>query len=299
MPLIVRSPNFYPNRLPAIRQSEATLNAISRSHNAPNQQPITNTPRLQAQGLSLSYAGKTVSADISMGVEEGKFSVIIGPNGCGKSTLLRGLCNLLPPSAGQVLLDGHDIARLPPRKLAQEIGLLPQSAQAPPGITVVDLVARGRYPHQGPFRQQSAEDERIVAMAMDAAGVADLAHHDVEALSGGQRQRVWIALVLAQETPILLLDEPTTYLDIAHQLELLSLLRQLNRERGRTIVAVLHDLNQACRYADHLVVMTAGKIVAEGTPKALMTPELLQQVFGLDGIIIDDPISHTPMIVPR
>jgi iron complex transport system ATP-binding protein len=232
-------------------------------------------------------------------IKDGKFSVIIGPNGCGKSTLLRGLCNLLPPSTGQVLLDGHNIARLPPRKLAKEVGLLPQSAQAPPGITVVDLVARGRYPHQGPFRQQSVEDERIVAMSMDAAGVSDLAHHEVETLSGGQRQRVWIALVLAQETPILLLDEPTTYLDIAHQLDLLSLLRKLNREGGRTIVAVLHDLNQACRYADHLVVMKDGEIITEGSPAALMTSALLQQVFGLDAVIINDPVSHTPLIVPR
>ncbi|RBW44976.1 Fe(3+)-dicitrate ABC transporter ATP-binding protein [Loktanella sp. D2R18] len=278
------------------------MNAISHSRIAPNQQPTEVTasaPRLQAQELSLSYAGKPVSSDVSLDIKDGKFSVIIGPNGCGKSTLLRGLCNLLPPSTGQVLLDGHNIARLPPRKLAKEVGLLPQSAQAPPGITVVDLVARGRYPHQGPFRQQSVEDERIVAMSMDAAGVSDLAHHEVETLSGGQRQRVWIALVLAQETPILLLDEPTTYLDIAHQLDLLSLLRKLNREGGRTIVAVLHDLNQACRYADHLVVMKDGEIITEGSPAALMTSALLQQVFGLDAVIINDPVSHTPLIVPR
>ncbi|MDO6592016.1 MULTISPECIES: ABC transporter ATP-binding protein [Rhodobacterales] len=275
---------------------------MSHSRIAPNQQPTEVTasaPRLQAQELSLSYAGKPVSSDVSLDIKDGKFSVIIGPNGCGKSTLLRGLCNLLPPSTGQVLLDGHNIARLPPRKLAKEVGLLPQSAQAPPGITVVDLVARGRYPHQGPFRQQSVEDERIVAMSMDAAGVSDLAHHEVETLSGGQRQRVWIALVLAQETPILLLDEPTTYLDIAHQLDLLSLLRKLNREGGRTIVAVLHDLNQACRYADHLVVMKDGEIITEGSPAALMTSALLQQVFGLDAVIINDPVSHTPLIVPR
>jgi iron complex transport system ATP-binding protein len=278
------------------------VNAISHSRIVPNQQPTelaASIPRLQAQELSLSYARKPVSSDVSLDIKDGKFSVIIGPNGCGKSTLLRGLCNLLPPSMGQVLLDGHNIARLPSRRLAKEVGLLPQSAQAPPGITVIDLVARGRYPHQGPFRQQSLEDERIVALSMDAAGISDLAYNEVETLSGGQRQRVWIALVLAQETPILLLDEPTTYLDIAHQLDLLSLLRKLNREGGRTIVAVLHDLNQARRYADHLVVMKDGEIIIEGSPAALMTSALLQQIFGLDAVIINDPVSHTPLIVPR
>ncbi|WP_237763566.1 ABC transporter ATP-binding protein [Falsirhodobacter sp. alg1] len=257
------------------------------------------TARLRAQGLTLSYAGKPVCADISLGIGDGKFTVIIGPNGCGKSTLLRGLCNLLPPSSGTVVLDGQDIAQIPTRQLACRIGLLPQSAQAPSGITVADLVARGRYPHQGPFRQWSRQDAEVVAGAMAATGVADLAERDVEALSGGQRQRVWVALVLAQETPLLLLDEPTTYLDIAHQLELLSLLRRLNRDQGRTIVAVLHDLNQACRYADHLVVMAGGQVVAEGAPSALMTPALLRDVFGLDAIILDDPVSHTPLIVPR
>ncbi len=267
---------------------------------APSQPSETrSTSRLKAQGLSLNYPGKAVSSGMSLEIKDGTFSVIIGPNGCGKSTLLRGLCNLLPPSAGHVLLDGRDIARLPSRELAKQVGLLPQSAQAPSGITVADLVSRGRYPHQGPFRQYSVDDERIVARSMKAAGIQDLAHQSVESLSGGQRQRVWVALVLAQETPILLLDEPTTYLDIAHQLELLSLLGNLNREGGRTIVAVLHDLNQACRYADHLIVMKDGGVVTEGSPADLMTSELLQQVFGLDAIIIDDPISHTPLIVPK
>ena len=255
--------------------------------------------RLRTQALHLGYAGRKICADVTLALPEGRFSVILGPNGCGKSTLLRGLCNLLPPQAGQVLLDGQAIARLPARALARQIGLLPQSAQAPSGITVEDLVARGRYPHQGPFRQWSAEDARIVAEAMAATGVADLAQTEVDALSGGQRQRVWIALVLAQQTPILLLDEPTTFLDIAHQLELLTLLQRLNRAQGRTIVAVLHDLNQACRYADHLVVMAAGRVVAEGPPARLMTPDLLRQVFGLEAVILDDPISHTPLIVAR
>ena len=263
---------------------------------ASNQQTTT---RLSAQDLSLSYAGRVISQNLSLQVPDQQISVIIGPNGCGKSTLLRGMCNLLSPATGRVVLDGTDIAQLSARGLAQKVGWLPQSAQAPAGIRVADLVARGRYPHQGPFRQNSPEDERIVATAMQAAGVADLADQEVDALSGGQRQRVWIALVLAQETPILLLDEPTTFLDIAHQIELLTLLRKLNNENGRTIVAVLHDLNQACRYADNLIVMKDGQIVAEGAPGTLMSPELLQQVFGLDGIIIDDPISHTPMIVPR
>ena len=298
MPLIVRSPNFYPDLLLIIRQSEATLNAISRSHNTLNQQSIKSTSRLQAQGLSLSYAGKMVSVDISVGVQEGKFSVIIGPNGCGKSTLLRGLCNLLPPSTGQVLLDGQDIARLAPRKLAQEIGLLPQSAQAPPGITVIDLVGRGRYPHQGPFRQQSAEDERIVGMAMDVAGISDLAHHDVEALSGGQRQRVWIALVLAQETPILLLDEPTTYLDITHQMEVLRIADEL-RSEGRTVVAVLHELALAARFATDLIAMRDGEIRFRGTPAEVATRENLKDVFDLDCRVIADPELGHPVVLPN
>ncbi|MBL3585679.1 ABC transporter ATP-binding protein [Rhodovulum sulfidophilum] len=268
------------------------------SGQTPADDPATG-PRLTAHALGLSYAGKPVCRDITLEVPEGRVSVILGPNGCGKSTLLRGLCNLLPAQSGQVLLDGRNITRMPARALACQVGLLPQSAQAPAGITVGDLVARGRYPHQGPFRQWSERDERIVAEAMAATGIADLAGRDVDALSGGQRQRVWIALVLAQETPILLLDEPTTYLDIAHQLDLLRLLQRLNRERGRTIVAVLHDLNQACRHADHLIVMAEGALVAEGTPRDLMTPELLRRVFGLDALILDDPVSHTPLIVAR
>lgn len=258
-----------------------------------------SAPRLRAEGLTLGYAGRPICNEVTLAIPEGRFTVILGPNGCGKSTLLRGLCNLLPPRAGTVTLDGQDIARLPARRLARAVGLLPQSAQAPSGITVADLVARGRYPHQGAFRQWSPEDARIVAEAMAATGVTALAEREVEALSGGQRQRVWIALVLAQETPIVLLDEPTTFLDIAHQLEVLGLLQRLNRERGRTIVAVLHDLNQACRYADHLVVMAGGAVVAEGAPAALMTPELLRRVFGLDAILLEDPISHTPLIVAR
>lgn len=255
--------------------------------------------RLQAQGLSLGYGQHIICRDLSVRIPDGRFTAIVGPNGCGKSTLLRSLCRLMPPLAGRVCLDGKDIHRLPTRQLARQLGLLPQSSQAPPGITVVDLVARGRYPHQGLFRQWSDEDATAVSQAMAATGVTELSEQEVDQLSGGQRQRVWVAMVLAQQTPLLLLDEPTTFLDIAHQIDLLELFRALNRVADHTLVAVLHDLNQACRYADHLIVMANGGIVAEGDPATLMTVELVSEVFALDCVIIEDPVSHTPLMIPR
>ncbi|PTY38675.1 iron-dicitrate transporter ATP-binding subunit [Saccharospirillum sp. MSK14-1] len=255
--------------------------------------------RLQAQNVTLGYDGRQVSEQLNLTVPDGRFSVIVGPNGCGKSTLLRSLGRLLKPQQGQVLLDGADMNRLPTKALARELGLLPQGAQAPDGLRVVDLVARGRYPHQQLLRQWSAQDHAAVAEAMRLTDVLELADREVDQLSGGQRQRVWIAMVLAQQTPLLLLDEPTTYLDLAHQLEVLDLLRELNRLNGHTLVAVLHDLNQACRYADHLIAMREGRIVAEGAPRELMTEQLVAEVFGLDCLIIDDPVSGTPMVIPR
>nr|WP_086940233.1 ABC transporter ATP-binding protein [Thaumasiovibrio occultus] len=254
--------------------------------------------QLSASQLSLGYEGKVVCQGLDITVPQGQFSVIVGPNGCGKSTLLKSLCRLLKPTQGNVQLNGKDIHQLPTKTVAKQMGLLPQSASAPEGIKVKDLVARGRFPHQGMFRQWSEEDEAAVNVAMQETGVDALAERAVDQLSGGQRQRVWIAMVLAQQTPILLLDEPTTYLDIAHQIELLDLFRRLNRTQGFTLVAVLHDLNQACRYADHLIVFKEGKIVAEGAPKQLVTAELVEQVFGLPCTIIEDPVSHTPLIVP-
>lgn len=256
------------------------------------------THRLQADALTLRYEQRTISSNLSLSIPDGAFTVIVGPNACGKSTLLRALARLLAPAAGQVLLDQRPIGEFPAREVARQLGLLPQSATAPDGITVADLVARGRYPHQSFLRQWSKTDEQAVQQAMAATGVAELAERPLNELSGGQRQRVWIAMVLAQQTPILLLDEPTTYLDIAHQIELLDLLADLNRQ-GRTVVAVLHDLNQACRYATHLVAMKDGAIVASGAPAQIFTEALVEQVFGLASLIIDDPVTGTPLLVPR
>jgi iron complex transport system ATP-binding protein len=256
------------------------------------------THRLHAEAVTLRYDQRTISTDLTVFIPDGSFTVIVGPNACGKSTLLRALSRLLVPAQGRVVLDGRSIGDLPAKDVARRLGLLPQSAVAPDGITVADLVARGRYPHQSFLRQWSTADEAAVTSAMEATRVAGLADRLVDELSGGQRQRVWIAMVLAQDTPILLLDEPTTFLDIAHQIELLDLLADL-RSRGRTIVAVLHDLNHACRYASHLIAMNDGAIVAQGSPSAIVTEKLVGDVFGLDCIIIPDPVSATPLIVPR
>ncbi|GAA3341875.1 ABC transporter ATP-binding protein [Amorphoplanes nipponensis] len=254
---------------------------------------------LAARDITIGYDRKTISEHLDLVVPEGRITAIIGPNACGKSTLLRALSRLLKPSAGEVLLDGRDIHTRPAREVARRLGLLPQSSVAPDGITAAELVARGRFPHQRLIRQWSAEDEAAVVAAMAATGVTELSGELVDTLSGGQRQRVWVAMVLAQQTPIVLLDEPTTFLDIAHQIELLELCVRLNREQGTTMLAVLHDLNQAARYADHLVVMKAGAIVAQGDPRAVLTAELVADVFGLGCRIIDDPETHTPLVIPR
>lgn len=254
--------------------------------------------RLYADNITLRYDERTISKSLSVSIPDGSLTVIVGPNACGKSTLLRALSRLLVPSVGQVILDGKSITDLAPKEVARRLGLLPQSSIAPEGITVADLVARGRYPHQSFFRQWSKADEDAVIAAMEATRITDLSGRLVDELSGGQRQRVWIAMVLAQETPILLLDEPTTFLDIAHQIELMDLLADLNRQ-GRTIVAVLHDLNHACRYASHLIAMKDGVIVAEGSPSAMVTETLVEDVFGLPSVIIPDPVSNTPLIVPK
>jgi iron complex transport system ATP-binding protein len=256
------------------------------------------TQRLYAESVTLRYDQRTISTDLTVAIPDGSFTVIVGPNACGKSTLLRALSRLLQPASGRVVLDGSGIGDLPAREVARRLGLLPQSSIAPDGITVADLVARGRYPHQSFLRQWSQADEAAVASAMEATRVTELADRLVDELSGGQRQRVWIAMVLAQETPILLLDEPTTFLDIAHQIELLDLLADLNHQ-GRTVVAVLHDLNHACRYASHLVAVREGAIVAQGAPSGIVSERLVEEVFGLACMIIPDPVSGTPMIVPK
>jgi iron complex transport system ATP-binding protein len=254
--------------------------------------------RLHADNVTLRYDERTISQNLSVSIPDGSFTVIVGPNACGKSTLLRALSRLLIPAVGQVILDGRSIADIPAKQVARRLGLLPQSSIAPDGITVADLVTRGRYPHQSFLRQWSKADEEAVIAAMAATRVTELSGRMVDELSGGQRQRVWIAMVLAQQTPLLLLDEPTTFLDIAHQIELMDLLADLNAA-GRTVVAVLHDLNQACRYASHLIAMKDGAILAEGHPGAIVTEELVEDVFGLSSIIIADPVTGTPLIVPK
>ncbi|MGF6175849.1 ABC transporter ATP-binding protein [Ensifer sp. 4252] len=260
---------------------------------------MNNTPRLQAKSVTLGYERRIISDTLSVAIPDGSFTVIVGPNASGKSTLLRALARLLAPSSGQIVLDGKEIGKYAAKAVASRIGLLPQSSVAPEGISVFDLVSRGRYPHQSFLRQWSKADEAAVRQAMELTGIADLAARPVDELSGGQRQRVWIGMVLAQETPILLLDEPTTFLDIAHQIELLDLCRHLSRHSGRTLVAALHDLNHACRYATHIIAMREGAIVAEGAPTSIVTAQLVEDVFGLSCMVIDDPVSATPLIVPR
>ena len=254
--------------------------------------------KLQANDLSLSYDDRTVVDRLSLDIPEGRITVIVGANASGKSTLLRGLARLLKPNHGAVHLDGCDMHRMPTKEVARAVGLLPQSPITPDALTVADLVARGRHPHQHWYAQWSLADEAAVATALEATGCADIAHRPVDELSGGQRQRVWIAMALAQETPILLLDEPTTFLDLAHQIEILDLLAHLNQTRGRTLVLVLHDLNQACRYGHHLVALKDGAVVAQGPPAEVVTVELVQHVFGLPTVILPDPVAGTPLVVP-
>ncbi|MDQ0823609.1 iron complex transport system ATP-binding protein [Arthrobacter sp. V4I6] len=253
---------------------------------------------LHTAGLTLTYGQRTVIEGLTAEIPPGKITMIVGANACGKSTLLRGLSRLLKPASGTVTLDGTDIHARPARQLARSLGLLPQHPTAPDGITVRDLVGRGRYPHQGFFRSWSVEDECAVQRALAATDILELADRNVDELSGGQRQRVWIAMALAQETEVLLLDEPTTYLDLAHQVEVLDLITDLNRERGTTVVIVLHDLNLAARYADHVIAMKSGRIVAEGAAREVVTENMVKDVFGLDCRVAPDPVSGAPLIIP-
>jgi iron complex transport system ATP-binding protein len=264
---------------------------------APSMSPI-GEPRLRTVDLAVGYDGTPVVRGVDLAVPSGTFTAIIGPNACGKSTLLRSLVRLLEPSAGAVLLDGRPIAERPTREVAKVVGLLPQAPLIPEGMTVVDLVARARFPHRHWYDRWSQRDERAVQGALEATGVADLASRAVDELSGGQRQRVWLALCLAQETPVLLLDEPTTFLDLAHQIEVLDLVRRLVRDHGRTVVAVLHDLQHAARYADHLVAMRDGRIVAEGPPGEVLTEALVLEVYDVGCRIIEDPVTGGPLVVP-
>jgi iron complex transport system ATP-binding protein len=253
---------------------------------------------LTASTISAGYGETEILHGLDLAVPPGKITVIVGANACGKSTLLRAMSRLLAPTGGQVLLDGKSIHKTPPRQLARTLGLLPQSPIAPEGITVADLVSRGRHPHQGLFSRWSSTDDEAVDGALAATNTVELADRAVDELSGGQRQRVWIAMALAQATDILLLDEPTTFLDISHQIEVLDLLTDLNRERGTTVVMVLHDLNLAARYADYLVAMHDGRVHVTGSPEDVLTEDNVRQVFGLQSRIIADPTSGRPIMLP-
>jgi iron complex transport system ATP-binding protein len=259
---------------------------------------MTTSHTLVAQGLTLGYGDRSVIDALDLTVEPGQITSIVGPNACGKSTLLRSMSRLLAPRAGQVLLDGEAVHRMPAKQLARTLGLLPQSPTAPEGITVADLVGRGRQPHQGLFSRWTTTDDAAVAEALTATQTADLAERSVDELSGGQRQRVWIAMALAQQTDLLLLDEPTTFLDISHQVEVLDLLTDLNRSRGTTIVMVLHDLNLAARYSDHLVALAGGVIRAQGSPAEVLTEQVVLDVFGIASQVIVDPVSGKPLMLP-
>lgn len=273
---------------PVDRNQKFASEAISAS---------VNGVRLRVEDATIGYDKHVISRELSVSIPNESFTVIVGPNACGKSTLLRGLSRLLKPTEGEVILDGGDIHSFKAKDVARRLGLLPQTSIAPDGITVSDLVARGRFPYQKLIRQWTREDECAVADAMAATNVTGLSGRLVDELSGGQRQRVWVAMALAQETGILLLDEPTTFLDITHQIELLELFTDLNHA-GRTMVAVLHDLNHAARYGTHLIAMKDGKVIAEGEPARIVTAELVEEVFGLRCLVVPDPIAGTPSVVP-
>jgi iron complex transport system ATP-binding protein len=259
---------------------------------------VTIDHTLEIEHLTLAYGDRVVVDDLDLVVPPGRMTAIVGANACGKSTLLRSMSRLLKPVSGRVVLDGAEVHRLPARQLARTLGLLPQSPVAPEGITVADLVGRGRHPHQGILSRWTTADDVAVAAALDATDTTALADRAVDELSGGQRQRVWIAMALAQQTDLLLLDEPTTFLDVSHQVEVLDLLTDLNRTRGTTVVMVLHDLNLAARYADHLVAVAGGRVHASGTPHEVLTEDCVRAVFGLDSRVITDPTTGSPMMLP-
>ena len=254
--------------------------------------------RLEANSINLSYGKKTIINDLDIKIPKGEVTILIGANGSGKSTLLRALARLMKPDNGQIILDGENIFKLPTKEVAKNLSILPQNPNAPEGMTVFQLVKQGRYPYQSLFQQWSKEDEKVVNKALQETKMVELKDRTVDSLSGGQRQRAWIAMTLAQNTEIILLDEPTTYLDLAHQVEILDLLDELNKNEDRTIVMVLHDLNLAFRYADHIVAIRDKEIYAEGKPYEVVTPDMVRNVFGMKCRIINDPVSDTPLCVP-
>ena len=273
------------------------MTAMNINEHASTAQQLDSTA-LHVKDVSVGYGERTVLETLNVDIKRGAVTSIVGPNGCGKSTLLRTMSRLLNPTKGEIVLDGKSIHDIPTRKLATQLGLLPQSPIAPDGIVVADLVGRGRTPHQGILGRWSQQDYDIVAEALETTGISDLAERSIDELSGGQRQRVWIAMALAQRTDTLLLDEPTTYLDVKHQLDVLDLLTELNRDRGTTIVMVLHDLNLAARYSDELVAVSGGKVFAHGHPREVITKENVKSVFGIDSVIITDPVSDQPAVMP-
>lgn len=263
-----------------------------------NKTPIFQSEsQLWTEDMTIQYGDRIISQNLSVNIPRESFTVIVGPNACGKSTLLRALSKLIKPSMGQVVLDGKNITKYKSKEVARKLGLLPQSSTAPDGITVANLVAHGRYPYQNFMNQWTNADEEAVLSAMEVTNTSAISNRFVDELSGGQRQRVWVAMVLAQKTPLLLLDEPTTFLDLTHQIELLELFKDLNQQ-GNTLVAVLHDLNHAARYANHMIAMKDGQVVAQGDPREIVTEELIENVFDLKCTIIEDPIARTPLIVP-
>lgn len=259
---------------------------------------VSTPVALTTRKLTLAYDGNVIIQGLDLAIPQGQITTLVGPNGCGKSTLLRGMARLLKPKGGTVYLEGDAIAHLPTKELAKRLGILPQSPSAPEGLTVRELVAQGRYPHQNWLQQWSQDDEVKVEYAIATTHLEEFANRPLDTLSGGQRQRAWIAMALAQDTDILLLDEPTTYLDLAHQIEVLDLLYHLNRDAGRTVIMVLHDLNLACRYSHHLVALRNGAVMAQGQPSAVVTEEMVEQVFALRSRIITDPVSGTPLCLP-
>jgi iron-siderophore transport system ATP-binding protein len=260
---------------------------------------MKQTTYFSASNLVAGYDKKIIVNNIDVIIPQNKISVIIGANACGKSTLLKTLARLIKPESGEIVLDGKQIREIPPKQLARELGLLPQSPVVPEGITVSDLVSRGRFPYQSFLKGLNKKDYEAVEEALEIMGITELANQSVDELSGGQRQRVWIAMALAQQTDILLLDEPTTYLDITYQVEILDLLTDLNKKRGTTIVMVLHDINLSARYADYIFAVKQGNLVSEGTPLDVITEELMKEVFGLSCKVIEDPVSNSPFIVPK
>lgn len=253
----------------------------------------------QAEDLVAGYDNKTVIHGVDLVIPSNQISVIIGANGCGKSTLLKTLARLIKPISGKIMLDGKPISKFPPKQLARVVGLLPQSPIVPEGISVADLVGRGRFPHQSLLSGWTKKDYEAVAEAMEIMDITEFANHNIDELSGGQRQRVWIAMALAQQTDILFLDEPTTFLDITYQVEILDLLTDLNRKHGTTIVMVLHDINLSARYADHIIALVEGKLVSEGAPSDVITSTMVKDIFGLDCTVVEDPLSGSPLVVPR